>query len=295
MAIDPQLLAHLKSGATTVCRAWALRRRDGQEMGFTDHDLDLHFGGLVFHAATGMSARALQSGSGLSVDNTEAVGALSADAITETDILAGRYDGAEVRAWLVNWAEPTQRVLQFRGSIGEIRRAGGAFTAELRGLTEVLNRPQGRIYQPQCAALLGDAACGVDLEAETFSVSRAAEVVTDRRVFRFVDFVSHADRWFERGRLRVLTGHAAGLIGMIKNDRLSDTGREVELWQELGAQIAPGDMLQIEAGCDKRLETCRLKFGNIRNFQGFPHIPGDDWLMSYPRRNDNNNGGSLRG
>ncbi|MGL4312260.1 MAG: DUF2163 domain-containing protein [Paracoccaceae bacterium] len=295
MAIDPQLLAHLKSGATTVCRAWALRRRDGQEMGFTDHDLDLHFGGLVFHAATGMSARALQSGSGLSVDNTEAVGALSADAITEADILAGRYDGAEVRAWLVNWAEPAQRVLQFRGSIGEIRRAGGAFTAELRGLTEVLNRPQGRIYQPQCAALLGDAACGVDLEAESFSVNRAAEIVTDRRAFRFVDFVSHADRWFERGRLRVLTGHAAGLIGMIKNDRLSDAGREVELWQELGAEIAPGDMLRIEAGCDKRLGTCRLKFGNIRNFRGFPHIPGDDWLMSYPRRNDNNNGGSLRG
>lgn len=295
MAIDPQLLAHLKSGATTVCRAWALRRRDGQEMGFTDHDLDLHFDGLVFRAATGMSARALQSGSGLSVDNTEAVGALSADAITEADILAGRYDGAEVRAWLVNWAEPAQRLLQFRGSIGEIRRAGGAFTAELRGLTEMLNRPQGRIYQPQCAALLGDAACGVNLEAEVFSVSRAAEVVTDRRVFRFVDFVSHADRWFERGRLRVLTGHAAGLIGMIKNDRLSDAGREVELWQELGAEIAPGDMLQIEAGCDKRLETCRLKFGNVRNFRGFPHIPGEDWLMSYPRRNDNNNGGSLRG
>ena len=51
-------------------------------------------------------------------------------AVTEADIEAGRYDGATVEAWLVNWAEPDQRLKQFRGRIGEITRAGGAFRAE---------------------------------------------------------------------------------------------------------------------------------------------------------------------
>jgi len=35
------------------------------------------------------------------VDNSEAVGLLQADVITAEDIRAGRYDGAEVRNWLV--------------------------------------------------------------------------------------------------------------------------------------------------------------------------------------------------
>jgi hypothetical protein len=32
-------------------------------------------------------------------------------------------------------------------------------------------------------------------------------------------------------------------------------------------------MLRLEAGCDKRAETCRLKFGNFLNFRGFPAFP----------------------
>src|SRR5690606_20469724 len=131
---------------TTCCRCWALVRRDGATLGFTDHDADLGFEGITFRADTGLSAAALQQSTGLAVDNTEARGALSSEAITEADIRAGRFDGAGVTAWLVNWADPAQRVLQFRGTLGEVTRAGGAFRAELRGLAEALNQPQGRVY-----------------------------------------------------------------------------------------------------------------------------------------------------
>jgi uncharacterized phage protein (TIGR02218 family) len=51
--------------------------------------------------------------------------------------------------------------------------------------------------------------------------------------------------------------------------------------------------VRLEAGCDKRQATCRFKFNNIENFQGFPYIPGDDWLVSYPTRGGQNDGGSL--
>nr|WP_325048889.1 phage BR0599 family protein [Rhodophyticola porphyridii] len=53
-------------------------------------------------------------------------------------------------------------------------------------------------------------------------------------------------------------------------------------------------MIRLEAGCDKRMETCRLKFNNLLNFRGFPDIPGDDWLMSYPARTNARDGGSRR-
>lgn len=287
------LYLHLAGGTTTVCRAWAVVRRDGVALGFTDHDTDLAFDGMVFRASSGLSARALQQTTGLSVDNSEAMGALSDASVTETDLMAGRFDGAGVTAWLVNWAAPDQRVMQFRGTFGEIVRAGGAFQAELRGLTEALNQPQGRVYQRDCSAVLGDGQCRFDLSLPGFVAERVVEGIEDRRVFRFADFTGFDDRWFERGRLVVLSGAAAGMVGVVKNDRLSADGRVVELWQALGPEVLPGDLLRLEAGCDRRADTCRLKFGNFRNFRGFPHVPGEDWLTSYPVSGKPADGGSL--
>ncbi|MGC9370621.1 MAG: DUF2163 domain-containing protein [Paracoccaceae bacterium] len=294
MAVAEDLLAHLGTGATTLCRCWAVTRRDGVVMGFTDHDRELGFGGITFRPNTGLTARALTQTTGLSVDNTEAVGALSDAAVREADLLAGRYDGAGIRAWLVNWAAPEQRVMQFQGSIGEVTRLGGAFQAELRGLAEALNQPQGHVYQKPCAAVLGDGECRFDLDQPGYSVELPAEAVEEARVFRFAGLNGFEPRWFEAGRLRVLDGAGAGVIGIIKNDRYEGGVRVVELWESLRLPVAAGDLLRLEAGCDKRAETCRLKFNNLLNFRGFPHVPGEDWLISYPVSGGRNDGGSLQ-
>ena len=289
------IAAHLASGATTLARAWMIRRRDGATFGFTDHDRDLAFEGQAFRAGSGLTARALQQTTGLSVDNSEAMGALSDAALTEADILAGRFDAAEVTGWLVNWADPADRLLQFRGTLGEITRAGGAFQAELRGLTEALNQPQGRTYQRGCAAILGDRHCRVDTRAPGYVAEPYVTAITDRRVLSFAGLTSLADRWFEQGRLTVLSGAGAGLIGVVKNDRILSGTRVVELWEELGADVRPGDLVRLEAGCDRTAATCRTKFANFANFRGFPHIPGEDWLTAYPVSSGPNDGGSLRG
>lgn len=291
---EEALLDHLGTGCTTVCRAWAVTRMDGVVMGFTDHDRDLAFEGVAFRAGTGLSARALQQTTGLSVDNSEAAGALSSAAVTEDDIIAGRYDGAEVWAWLVNWRDVTQRLLQFRGSLGEIVRAGGMFRAELRGLTEALNRLQGRAYQRDCAAILGDRQCGVDLSDPSYHWEGPVQEIAERRLFTFEGVGSYPANHFERGRFKVVSGEAAGLVGLIKSDQRLAGGRAVELWQQIGPAIASGDLVRLEAGCDRGVETCRSKFNNFINFRGFPHVPGEDWLISYPVSSGRNDGGSLR-
>lgn len=287
------LYKHLAGGATTVCRAWAITRVDGRVFGFTDHDNDLAFEGYVFRANSGLTARALQQTTGLSVDNSEALGALSDLSVTEADLMAGRFDSAELRGWLVNWADTQDRVLQFRGTLGEIVRSGGAFQAEMRGLTELLNQPQGRVYQRSCAAVLGDKSCRFNLNQSGFSVEKAVDGVQDRRAFGFAGMEEFAARWFERGRLIVLSGAAKGLIGIIKNDSLVSGRRTIELWQPIGPDIAPGDLIRLETGCDRQADTCRVKFDNFRNFRGFPDIPGEDWLTSYPVSSGLNEGGSL--
>ena len=292
--MDAAFRAHVETGLTTLCRCWAVTRRDGVTHGFTDHDQTLAFEGLSFKADTGLSALALQQSTGLSVDNTEVMGALSDASIREADIEAGRYDEADIRCWLVNWADVSVRWLQFRGTLGEMTRAGGAFRAELRGLTEALNRPIGRVFQKPCTAVLGDAACAFDLAVPGYRDDRPAEMVEARQGFLWSDLQGFEPGWFARGRLDVLSGEAAGLWGIVKRDELTDAGRLVSLWEPLRAQVLPGDMVRLTAGCDKRMETCRLKFNNLLNYQGFPDIPGEDWVMAVPRQSGVNTGGSRR-
>jgi len=281
---NAELDAHLALGTTTLCRAWTVTRKDGVVLGFADHDRDLDFAGVTHRAGSGLTARALQQSTGLSVDNTEALGALSDAAISEVDLAAGRYDGAEVRLWLVNWADPEIRTELFRGTLGEVTRTGAEFRAELRGLAEALNQPIGLAYTRGCSAVLGDARCQFDLTRPGYFSERAVETLDrERRVFGFAEFGGFDDRWFEFGRITVLSGAAAGLGGMVKSDRTQGQGRRIELWNGVRAALATGDLVRFEAGCDKRMDSCRLKFANLLNFRGFPHMPGEDWLTAYPK------------
>lgn len=295
MVVSAEFQAHLGAGVTTVARLWKVTRRDGVVYGFTDHDLDVQMDGVTYKADTGMTAHALSQTTGLSVDNTEALGVLSTEAISEKDIRAGRYDGAEVEAWLVNWRDVSQRYLRFRGKVGELSREAGGFRAELNGLSEAMNQPQGRAYQSPCSAVLGDGKCRFDLEQTGYSVELDLISNDEETVFRFEDMALYPKGWFVRGTFKVLSGAAEGLSGIIKNDTMGDGGaRRIELWEALRAEMQPGDRVRLEAGCDKLPRTCRKKFNNFLNFRGFPDIPGEDWLMSYPIPSGRNDGGDGR-
>lgn len=292
MTVSGDFLDHLLGGHTTICQAWMLTRKDGQVFGFTDHDGDLSFDGVVFKAGTGLSANALSQTTGLSVDNSEASGILSDASVSEADIKSGRFDDAQVTSWIVNWADVGQRAVQFQGNLGEVKMESGEFRAELRGLTERLNQTQGRVYQRTCSAQLGNAACGLDLDHADYTVEVVVSSVVNGNRFGVVGLEAYADRWFENGTLTVLSGAATGLSGHIKSDRKDMTPRRVEVWEQIAGAIAAGDLVRLSVGCDKRAETCRVKFANFLNFRGFPHIPGEDWLVAYPKKSDRNNGGS---
>jgi len=182
-AIDPQLAAHLSSGATTLATCWKISRTDGVTLGFTDHDARLFFDGVSFEPDAGADGAAIESGSDLSVDNSEIEGALSSDALTEEDLAAGRYDDAAVEIWRVNWSDVSQRLLLKRGTIGEAAREGARFKCEIRGLSHALGRTVGRVYQRGCDAIAGDARCGVNLEAAQYKGAGAVAAILDDQRF----------------------------------------------------------------------------------------------------------------
>ncbi len=293
-AINAELQARLDAGTTRLCRCWLVRRQDGEAIGFTDHDRDLAFDGVTFRASSGMDASALQSATGLSVDNAQAVGALSDAGVTEEDVRAGRYDRAEIWHWLVDWERTDLRVLLFKGSFGEIRRADGAFEVELRGLAEALNAPVGRSILKTCDRRLGDAKCGFDTgragffgEGTVASGSKGAAIVAG-------DLGGFSDGWFTQGVLTWLSGSNAGGMGAVKADVRGSAGvRRIALWQAPGRPLAVGDRFRVVAGCDRQAATCKAKFDNLLNFRGFPLIPGDDWVTAYPKEGANHDGSSL--
>ena len=279
--VSPALAEHLASGATTTCRCWRLTRGDGVVQGFTDHDEDLVFDGTTFRAGTGFEGTELEARFGLAVTGTEVHGALAAESLNEADLAAGRYDNAGIELFLVNWTDVEQRLLLRAGHLGEVRREGAAFAAEVRGLAARLNEERGRIYAATCDADLGDARCGVDLGGPAFRGEGSVLAVEGGSLIRVAGLDAFADGWFTRGKLTFSAGPNAGLSVEVKEHRAEPGEVRLALWQRMPAPLAEGDLFVVTAGCDKRFETCRNKFANAINFRGFPHMPGNDFVVAY--------------
>lgn len=279
--VPPAMQAKLDAGVTTLCRCWLIARNDGVTQGFTDHDEDVALGAVTCRAGSGLSASEATQTLGLAVAGSELSGALSDDTLNEADLAAGRYDAAGVELWLVDWSEPALCVLLAKGTLGEVKRAGAAFTAEVRGLTQQLAQDSGRLYTTTCSADLGDARCKVDLANPAYRGSGTVAALTGTSSFGASGLDAFADGWFTAGKLAFTGGANNGLAVEVKIHRNSDTVT-FDLWQAMPQPIAVGDTFTVTAGCDKRFATCHDKFANVVNFRGFPHIPGNDFVVSYP-------------
>ena len=291
--IIPDLQAHLDDGTTTLAWCWRILRADGASFGFTDHDRTLSFDGTDFEPESGLTASEVRSGSDLSVDAQDAEGVLTSDRITETDILDGRWDNAEVEVWRVNWADTGQRVLMRRGAIGQIRRGRLAFVAEVRSLAHVLGQTVGRTFQATCEAALGDARCGVDLEASAFKGNGTVLDLLRDRAFTASGLGDFTSSWFTFGTVEWTSGANAGRRAEVIAHEITDGIAVLTLLEAPVRSIVSGDDFTIRAGCDKRIETCGAKFVNTANFRGFPHIPGQDAVLRYATKDGGHEGSVL--
>ena len=275
MALTDRLAAEV----TTIALCWRVARTDGVVLGFTSHDAAIDVAGLCYAAAPGMTPSAISAGLGLEVATMEFAGALSSGAMTEADLAAGRFDGARLDIFMVDWTAPNGGILPVaRGTLGAVERAltrdGGSFTATVRGPTAALEATAIETCSPMCRAELGDRRCGVDLVPLTMLATAAsgssAAAVT-------VAGVAALDRFVD-GRLRCLSGGNAGLDARIAGV----AGSAVTLVEALPFTVIAGTRLELREGCDKRIATCAARFANAVNFRGEPHVPGSDVLTRFP-------------
>jgi uncharacterized phage protein (TIGR02218 family) len=294
--IPSALQTKLNSGVTSLCRCFVLTRRDGVVQGFTDHDEDVVLNDVICYAGTGLTASEATSRLGLAVDGAEISGALADDGLTEADLAAGRYDAAKIETYLVDWSEPSLHLLTATATLGEVRREGAAFVAEMRSLSDALAQESGRLFAASCSADLGDARCGVGLETADYRGEGSVAVLRGTSAFAASGLDAFDDGWFDAGRLTFTAGANQGLAMEVKRHRFDGEHVVVELWQAMPEPVSIGDSFVVTAGCDKRFETCRNRFNNAVNFRGFPHIPGNDFVMRYAVDGEpGHDGGSLQG
>ncbi|MCW2307887.1 DUF2163 domain-containing protein [Rhodobium gokarnense] len=287
--VPTDLIDHLAGGVTTLCHCWKAERHDGVTVGFTDHDRPLAFGGTTYDPAAGLAASELTAGPGLAVAGGEVDGALALDGLDAGDLSAGLWDDARVEIWLVNWEAVGQRLHVATGHIGEVETADGAFRAELRSLASRLDQPRGRIFASHCDAVLGDERCGVNLATATYRATGTVIDTDGRRTLTASGLAGFDDAWFSRGTLTWTSGANKSFSVEVKRHTVG-AGHLLTLWQAAGRTIEEGDTFTIRAGCDKRFATCREKFANAEAFRGFPHMPGNDFALSYPSPEGENEG-----
>lgn len=259
----------------TVAIWWRVERRDGVTLGFTSHDRDLAFAGLLHRTAPGMVPSAILRTADFEADSAEIAGALSHDSISAADLAAGRFDGAAVRMGLVDWASLEQTLL-YVGTIGSVGHEGEGFTAELLSVKEDLARELVVRTSPVCRAEFCGRGC--TLSAPRFSHDATLAAIGDDRNAVRLAGTGLAPSGLRFGTLRWLDGSETGLIRRIE----ACEGDWLILDRPVAEDAAAGLAVRVREGCDHTLGTCATRFNNAVNFQGEPFLPGNDLLTSYP-------------
>lgn len=279
---------HYAGRAHTLAILWKITRTDGLIFGFTNHDEAVVFSGLTYEPSSVFDASAIATRGELNVDNLEAHGFLDSDGITAADIEAGRWDGADIQIIEVNYRDVSMGGNLLRaGTMGNIDRRSGTYTAEMRGLMQFLQNQIVRVVTPACNAQLGDTRCGVSIAAYTQTGTISAR--TDDRSMTIS--VSRPDAYFNYGVLTFTSGANNGLSMEIKKHLTTGV---IELFQPMPYTVATGNTISIIPGCNKTHASrvaqvgtpavattqwygdCKDKFNNLANFRGFPAVPGPD-------------------
>ena len=280
--LDSNFKTALANETTTLAWCWLIQRQDGTTIGFTSFDLPLSIDGVSYSAATGFTPSAVATSEGLAQnDNQNLKSILSSDAISETDLLAGKYNYGRITCFIVDVTnlptsvseDPPKFLHLYSGILGKIKKSERNFEIEVRGLDHKLENKLGELTSKFCRYQFGGFGCGVNLSPYTYT--QAITGVSNQYTFTIDGNL--ADSSLDRGKLTFLTGANAG----ISADIASNWASQVVLFQPLPYTIAVGDTVTVVQGCAKTLLAC-AKYNNVINFGGEPHVPLTDKALNMP-------------
>lgn len=275
------LTTHYAQSTTTVATIWRVSRTDGQDFGFTDHDVDIVIDGLTYSASAGLQASTAETTDGFNVSTLDVTSFL--DVSTEAELEAGIWDEAVVTMAEVNWASPpasfdeTELLVIRHGVLGRIDRQNLRFTAEVRGLLSRLETRIGRVFSPTCPWRLGDSLCAVNLVPHTHT-GTVTSVGSDARLTFSASAQSQTAGYFNEGTITFTSGPNTGKTMDIRRWE----NLQFDLHRPLPYAVAIGNTFSAVRGDNKTFATCKTTFDNAANFGGFPYLPGIDKVLENP-------------
>lgn len=247
--------------------------------------MPLIIGTLTFDAAAGFTGSAVVSDNTPAVNNSEVSSYIDSVHITSDDIRAGRYYDAKIQVMLVNYTDlptslpsPKAPLIQ-AGYIGQITCIGDdSFSFEVRGLNQLLQQNIGLNTEPLCQATLFDTNCRASSTGFIFPGTHVTAVDAVGRAIKADALNNQVQDFFSYGKITFSSGYNNGLNEDIIS---SDADGTLHLALPMPFEVQIGDTFTAQAGCNKSIETCNIKFNNQANyFCGFPTVPGADYYQS---------------
>lgn len=293
---ENSLHTHRAGSTTTVCLFGKIVPVDywggeSQAVGFTNNTRDTTLpahGDLIFRSAPGITPSVVEIILGTESTNMENVLQFDVEGITEEDIEAGKWNGAEIELWLMNWAVPEMGELVVASHIfSEIRNFGTFFKVETEGKNSLLQNQFGNVTQRLCRiAKVATETCQLDLDGTTsdgFKILNTLEIdsiVDEYHIVLVRDANNVPDDFYNNGEMTVSAGVFEGLSREVK----VGTGKDTDYIHVILKRPFPAGVLQVGnnvdmlIGDDKTLERCHY-LGQVINRKGF------DWIMSVEKLN----------
>lgn len=121
------------------------------------------------------------------------------------------------------------------------------------------------LYQPSCKNTLFDSAC--KLSKAAYAVN--ATVLAGSNKNTIICNLDKAQGYFNQGVIEFVDGPNIGMKTTISWHGNS----EIVMTLALPDDPISGQNIKLYPGCDKRIETCDLRFNNKQNFAGCPYVP----------------------
>lgn len=251
---------------------WLIQRPDGVGFALTSHDRPQAEGNVTFDPSMDLRPADMVIQEEMLGSRLDVGGGLSNAALTQDDLLSGRWKGANVELQSRDWVDKQSADVICRGQLGDVKGDQGKIAMAVDLLPPALRRSPCVQTSPECRAILGDQQCRVDMR------TRRRRVVVASAEDQEIQSSGTSLERFALGRLRWVSGMNSGLEQTI----ISVDGSKLILQDIPFHTVEVNDKAILTEGCDGRRSTCSERFHNILNFRGEPDLPGSEILMRFP-------------
>ena len=256
-----------KREVTTLTKCCLIRLSTGDFLGLTEYEENIYINGVKYMSQAILSTSSFENDSSLSSNNFELNGCITSDLILAEDVFAGKYDDAFIEVFLIDYTalDSDSKIALGQGYMGKFTFENDRFSTEVMGLSVKLSHPVVEIFSPNCRARFCDERCKIPVA--NFTRRGRVDAIVGSKSF-LDNSRTESNGYYDYGVVIFLDGDNKG----IKLDVRHNNGNRIELYKVFPYKVTVGEKYEIVAGCDKAFNTCKVKFNNVINFRGEPHL-----------------------